>query len=74
MKDAPNKPALYWDSTYAIALALMTYYPGCRPEDVGLVELADMVLGLPGFKDDPAFVNERIMLDIQTVWFEEITD
>jgi FeS assembly protein IscX len=74
MEDASNRPTLYWDSTFAIAVALMTAYPECRPEDVGLVDLAGMVQGLPDFVDDPALVNERILLDIQTVWYEEMTD
>ena len=74
MEDASNRLTLYWDSTFAIAVALMTYYPERKPEDVGLVDLAGMIQGLPGFADDPALVNERILLDIQTVWYEEMTD
>ena len=74
MEDASNRSALYWDSTYAIALALMAEYPERTPNDVGLVELAVMVQALPGFADDPALVTERILLDIQTVWYEEMTD
>lgn len=64
---------LYWDSTYAIVVTLMQVYPNLSPEDVGLMELAQLVEGLPGFQDDPALVNERILLDIQTVWYEEAT-
>jgi FeS assembly protein IscX len=67
-------PALYWDSTYAIALALIEHYPDKLPEDVGLNELAELVEALPGFRDDPALVNERILLDIQITWYEEATD
>ncbi|MCP4360713.1 MAG: Fe-S cluster assembly protein IscX [Chloroflexi bacterium] len=64
-------PELYWESTYAIALALITNYPNHNPEDVGLQELADLVESLPGFSDDPAMLTERILLDIQNVWYEE---
>ncbi len=67
-------PELYWDSTYAICLALMEQYPDHNPEDVGLLELAQLVEQLPGFQDDPAMVTERILLDIQTVWYEEATN
>jgi FeS assembly protein IscX len=74
MEDASNRSALYWDSTYAIALALMKYCPEHKPDDVGLVELATIVQALPGFADDPELVTERILLDIQTVWYEEMTD
>jgi FeS assembly protein IscX len=66
-------PELYWDSTYAIALALIEHYPDTFPEDVGLNELAELVEALPGFRDDPALANERILLDIQVTWYEEAT-
>ncbi|MDX1664964.1 MAG: Fe-S cluster assembly protein IscX [Candidatus Promineifilaceae bacterium] len=62
---------LYWDSTYAIALALSVTYPDLRPERVGLEELADLVERLPDFRDDPALVTERILADIQIAWYEE---
>lgn len=64
-------PELYWESTYAICLALMEHYPERRPEYVGLQELAKLVAALPGFMDDPSMVTERMLLDIQTVWYEE---
>jgi FeS assembly protein IscX len=62
---------LYWDSTYAIAVTLMQTYPDLSPEDVGLIELAEMVVAFPNFQDDPAQYTERILLDIQNVWYEE---
>lgn len=62
---------LYWESTYAVATALMAQHPVINPENVGLYELAHMVESLPGFQDDPAMVTERILLDIQNVWYEE---
>jgi len=74
MEDASDRSALYWDSTYAIALALMAEYPESKPDDVGLVELALIVQALPGFADDPELVTERILLDIETVWYEGMTD
>ena len=66
-------PELYWDSTYAIAIALMEHYPQSDPEDVGLNQLAEFIVALPGFSDDPAMVTERILADIQIVWYEEAT-
>jgi len=64
---------LYWDSTYAIATVLMDTFPQYNPEDIGLYELASLVETLPGFQDDPSMVTEQILLDIQTVWYEETT-
>lgn len=66
-------PALYWDATYAIAMALIEYHPDLYPEDVGINELAELIQVLPGFCDDPALANEQIILEIQTVWYEEAT-
>ncbi|VAW33051.1 hypothetical protein MNBD_CHLOROFLEXI01-5292 [hydrothermal vent metagenome] len=71
---SPQPAQLYWESTYAITVALMTHCPQHNPEDVGLEELAQLVEALPGFADDPAMVTERILLDIQNVWYEETTN
>jgi FeS assembly protein IscX len=65
---------LYWDSTYAIALALIEQHRDLDPEDVGLAEMAELVENLPGFSDDPELATERILLDIQIVWYEETTN
>lgn len=64
---------LYWDSTYAIAMMLIECYPQYDPVEIGLEELANLIETLPGFQDDPALATERILLDIQTVWYEEAT-
>ena len=64
-------PELYWDSTYAVAMALIDQFPEISAESVGLLELADLIERLDGFADDPALVTDRILLDIQTVWVEE---
>ena len=68
-----HEPELFWDSTYAIVVALMEYYPTRRPVDVGLEELTTLIESLPGFQDDPALVTEQFLLDILTVWYEEAT-
>lgn len=62
---------LYWDSTYAIATALLEYHPQSDPENIGLDEMALIIENLPGFVDDPSQVTEQFLLDIQTVWYEE---
>ncbi len=68
-----HTPELFWDSTYAIVVALMEQHPQRRPEAVGLEELTALVESLPGFQDDPALMTERLLLDILTVWYEEAT-
>jgi FeS assembly protein IscX len=69
-----NQPELYWDSTYAVVVSLMENYPDRQPVDVGLSELAGLVVALPGFSDDPDAVSDRFLLDILTVWYEEATN
>lgn len=69
-----NLPELYWDSTYAVAVSLIEQHPNRTPVDVGLNELADLVVALPGFSDDPDAVTEQFLLDILTVWYEEATN
>lgn len=71
LMNADNEPALYWDSAYAIAHALIEQYPDVEPESVGLNELALLIEALPGFRDDPGLANERILLDVQFAWYEE---
>ncbi|WP_374687857.1 Fe-S cluster assembly protein IscX [Promineifilum sp.] len=68
-----HEPELYWDSTYAIVVALMEHHPNRRPIDISLAELTALVEALPGFQDDPALVTEQFLLDILTVWYEEAT-
>jgi FeS assembly protein IscX len=70
MKDTEQE--LYWDSAYAIALALMTHFPERNPEEIGLIELAEMIETLPGFKDEPVLATEQILMDIQSTWYEEL--
>ena len=62
---------LYWDATFAIAMALIDQYPELDPVGIGLHELAGLIETLPNFSDDPALANERILHDIQISWFEE---
>ena len=62
---------LYWESSYAIVLALMEHHPDRDPEKTGLLEMLEMIEQLPNFDDDVSIVTERILKDIQITWFEE---
>ncbi len=64
---------LFWDADYAIAMALAEQYPTIEIERIGLEQLKEMILSLPAFCDDPQLVTTQILLDIQTVWYEEVT-
>jgi FeS assembly protein IscX len=63
---------LYWDASYAIALALHNRFPEIRLEDVSLEMIFRWTLELPDFADDPQLVNEEILNAIYQDWFEEV--
>ncbi len=62
--------SLFWEYTYEIVLALMAAHPDAAIEEIGLEQLYQWIIALPGFADDPALVNERILKDILTEWYE----
>ena len=63
---------LTWEGTYAIALALKEDHPDMDLEKVSLGMIEAWTLALKQFEDDPALVNEEILLAIYQEWFEEI--
>ena len=63
---------LFWDATFAIVMTLIDEHPQINLENLGLVEIATLIEQLPGFADDPSMATERILLDIQTTWYEEL--
>ena len=62
---------LYWDSSYEVACRLMEAHPAVDLEDVTLTMIQDWVLALPGFADDPALVNDDLLVAIYQEWYEE---
>ncbi|GAB4536158.1 MAG: Fe-S cluster assembly protein IscX [Anaerolineales bacterium] len=63
---------LTWDSTYAIALALIEQYPDVDLEQVSLNMVYAWTLALPDFDDEPALANENILAAIYQEWYEEV--
>jgi FeS assembly protein IscX len=63
--------SLTWESTYAIALALKNKHPGVDMETVTLGDVQRWTLALRNFDDDPALVNDDILLAIYQDWYEE---
>jgi FeS assembly protein IscX len=66
-----NDPALTWDDSYAIALALRLKHPDFDLEQVSLGMIYNWVLELDNFSDDPRLANEKILEAIYIEWFEE---
>ena len=72
--DNPNgnyQLELFWDATYAIVVSLLETYPDINPADMGLEAMADLIVALPGFTDEPTIVTTQMLMDIQAAWYEE---
>jgi len=63
---------LTWDDTFEIACALRESHPYVNMEDVSLTMIFQWTVDLPEFQDDPALVNDTILLAIYQEWFEEV--
>lgn len=63
---------LYWDAPYEIVLALIERHPTIDVETVGLEQLHQMIIALPDFADDSAFVEDAALSDILVEWYEEV--
>ena len=61
---------LTWEATFALAEALHQQHPQVDLEAVSLRQIRAWVLALPDFDDDPALVNDEILLDIYREWLE----
>lgn len=67
-------PAITWDSTEDIAIALYDARPELDPLTVRFTDLHRYVTELPGFADDPMKSNEGKLEAIQMAWHEEFQD
>ena len=63
--------SLNWESTYAVALALMQAHADVDLQDVSLKMIFEWTLALDGFDDDPALANDAILASIYQEWLEE---
>lgn len=60
-----------WESTFSIAMELRRQHPKVNMDEVSLQQLQDWILAVPDFEDDPALVNDGILMAIFQEWFEE---
>ena len=67
-------PAITWDDTEDIAIALTEKYPDLDPLTIRFTDLHKMILEVPEFDDDPASSNEGKLESIQMAWLEEYKD
>ncbi len=64
---------LSWESSHALALALIDAHPDAKLDALGLEQLNAWILELPEFMDEPALVNDGILTDVLRDWYEEVT-
>jgi FeS assembly protein IscX len=60
-----------WTDVREIAIALAERHPGVAPLAVRFTDLHRWVRELPGFDDDPARSNEKVLEAIQMAWLDE---
>jgi FeS assembly protein IscX len=63
-----------WTDVRDIAIALAERHPGVAPQTVRFTDLHRWVRELPGFSDDPAGSNEKVLEAIQMAWLDEVED
>jgi FeS assembly protein IscX len=61
-----------WTDVREIAIALAERHPGVAPLAVRFTDLHRWVRELPGFDDDPARSNEKVLEAIQMAWLDEL--
>lgn len=62
---------LYWEASYEIVLSLMEHHPDADLDALGLQQLWEWIIALPGFADDPTLANDDLLTDILREWYEE---
>lgn len=63
---------LRWTDVAEITFRLLEAHPEVDPKYVRFPDLYRWILALPGFADDPARCNERVLEAIQGAWLAEI--
>lgn len=73
MTDAEEPKPLYWDASYEIVLSLMEHHPDADLDILGIQQLFEWIITLPGFADEPILANDALLTEILREWYEEST-
>lgn len=60
-----------WTDINDIVIELDERHPEADPLKVNFVDLANWVMALPDFNDDPKHCGEKILEAIQAAWIDE---
>ncbi|MBK9518977.1 MAG: Fe-S cluster assembly protein IscX [Anaeromyxobacter sp.] len=63
-----------WRDVRDIAIELSERHAGVAPLSVRFTDLHAWVCALPGFDDDPARSNEKVLEAIQMAWLDEVEE
>lgn len=63
---------LYWEASYEIVLSLIEHHPNADLDTLGLGQLFEWIIVLPGFADDPVLAHDGLLTEILREWYEEI--
>lgn len=63
-----------WRDVRDIAIELAERHPEVAPLSVRFTDLHRWVCELPGFDDDPAASNEKVLESIQMAWLDEVEE
>lgn len=63
---------LYWEASYEIVLALMEHHPDADLDNLGLGQLLDWIIALPGFADESILAHDGLLSAILCEWYEEM--
>lgn len=69
-ESAEASEALYWKDFGRMVRALFSAYPEVEPLDLSSAKLFKMILGLPGFADDPETATEQQLERLQMAWHD----
>jgi FeS assembly protein IscX len=74
MNEAGDPEPLYWEASYEIVLGLMEHHRDADLDGLGLRQLFEWIIALPGFADDPLLANDDLLTEIFREWYEEISE
>ncbi len=74
MGEADDPKPLYWEASYEIVLSLMEHHPDADLDALGLQQLSDWIIALPGFADEPILANDDLLIEILREWYEEASE
>jgi FeS assembly protein IscX len=60
-----------WTDVTDIAIELAEAHPEVDPTKVNFLDLANWVMALPDFSDDPKHCGEKVLEAIQSAWIDE---